>query len=719
MRSSVRRPTARVRRNVIAEPRIGRSYPLGVALNPEGANFCLYSRHATFVELLLFDRPEAVQPTRVIRLDAVQHRTFCYWHVYVPGVKSGQAYGYRVFGPNDPSAGHRFDGTKVLLDPYARAVINGPNYSREAARQPGDNCSHAMKSVVMDQRGYDWEGDSPLRHTLVDAVIYELHVGGFTRNPNSGVPPDKRGTYAGLVEKIPYLKELGVSAVELLPVQQFDKHDVPAPLCNYWGYNPVALFAPHRGYSSSLEPLGPVSEFRDMIKAFHRAGIEVIIDVVFNHTSESDQTGPTLSFRGLENRAYYLLQPDHVHYTDYTGCGNTLRGNHSVVRRMIIECMHFWVQEMHVDGFRFDLASVLARDSRGVPQTEPPLLWEIESDPILAGTKIFAEAWDAAGLYQVGSFIGDRWAIWNDQFRDVVRKFVKGEPGMIGKLAARIVGSQDLIPGEEPHVARSVNFVTCHDGFTLIDLVSYNRKHNEANGEANRDGTDDNHSWNCGVEGDTDDPVVLSLRERQVKNLLTILLCSQGTPLFLMGDEVWRKQDGNNNAFCQDNAGNWFDWDGTERQSHMLRFVRLLLRFRQVHLVFRHVHPWSAPSESGPPPITWHGVRPEQPDWADSSHSLAFSLRDPGEGETLYLALNAFWEPLVFELPEPRIGIPLAPRRRYCTRLTTRYRRYRRRAGGGQQVLSGRRTIGNRPLVGLTARLGMSWVRSLLSEDNP
>ena len=320
-----------------------------------------------------------------------------------------------------------------------------------------------------------------------------------------------------------------------------------------------------------------------MVKALHRAGIEVIIDVVFNHTSEGDEHGPTLSFRGLENRAYYLLEPDHEHYRDYTGCGNTLRGNHSVVRRLIVDCMHFWVQAMHVDGFRFDLASVLSRDSAGSPLSEPPLLWEIESDPILAGTKIIAEPWDAAGLYQLGSFIGNRWAVWNDQFRDDVRRFVKGDPGMIQKLAARIVGSPDIVPAGEQLVGRSINYVTCHDGFTLHDLVSYDRKHNEANGEANRDGTDDNHSWNCGVEGDTDDPLVLSMRERQAKNLLTILLCSQGTPMLLMGDEIWRTQHGNNNAYCQDNASSWFDWNGLERQSDMLRFVRLMLRFRREH----------------------------------------------------------------------------------------------------------------------------------------
>ena len=344
-------------------------------------------------------------------------------------------------------------------------------------------------------------------------------------------------------------------------MQQFDPQDVSPPLCDYWGYNPVAFFAPHRGYSSSDDPLGPVSEFRDMVKALHRAGIEVIIDVVFNHTSEGDENGPTSSFRGLENREYYLLAPDHVHYSDYSGCGNTLRGNHSVVRRLIVDCMHFWVQAMHVDGFRFDLASVLSRDSNGLPLAEPPLLWEIESDPILAGSKIIAEAWDATGLYQVGSFIGNRWAVWNDQFRDEVRRFVRGDRDMVRKLAARIVGSPDIAPAGARQVCRSVNFVTCHDGLTLNDLVSYERKHNEVNGEANRDGIDNNQSWNCGAEGDTNDLAIRSLRTQQAKNLLTILLCSQGMPMVLMGDEVRRTQRGNNNAYCQDNLGNWFNWD--------------------------------------------------------------------------------------------------------------------------------------------------------------
>ena len=635
---------------------IGQCYPLGSAIRPGGVNFCVLSQHATVVELLLFDRAEDVCPARVIRLDSARNRTHCYWHAFVPGLKVGQLYGYRAIGPYDPAEGHRFDGSKVLLDPYTRAVAYTDAYSREAARHAGDNCSQCMKSVVMDPRGYDWEGDAPLRRPLAESVIYELHVAGFTRHPNSGVSPEKRGTYTGLIEKIPYLQELGVTAVELLPVQQFDTQDVPPPLTNYWGYNPVAFFAPHREYSSSSEPLGPVFDFRAMVKALHRAGIEVILDVVFNHTAEGDHLGPTLSFRGLENRLYYILQPDRALYADFTGCGNTVKGNHSVVRRLIMDCMHYWVQEMHVDGFRFDLASVLSRDATGFPLSEPPLLEEIETDPILAGTKIIAEAWDAGGLYQVSSFFGSRWAVWNDRYRDDVRRFVKGDPDTVAKLAARIVGSPDLFPEQDREGHWSINFVTCHDGFTLNDLVSYDHKHNEANGHANRDGPDVNHSWNGGVEGPTADSAVQTLRTRQTKNLLTILLCSQRTPMLLMGDEVKRTQRGNNNAYCQDNELSWFDWDAPREHHAMLRFVSRLIHFRHEHGLLRQVRAWSAPSEQGPPPITWHGVQPYRPDWSSDSHSLAFSLHDSTGDASLYVALNAYLKRLTFDLPKPSKG---------------------------------------------------------------
>jgi len=386
----------------------GQSFPLGATVYPWGVNFSVFSKNCNAVELLLFDHADAARPSYIIHLDPKKHRTFYYWHALVRGIGPGQLYGYRVHGPFAPEQGLRFDGTKVLLDPYTRAVAVGANYDREAAKRPGDNTAYAMKSVVVDPHTYDWEDDTPPDHPYSGTVIYEMHVGGFTKHPSSGVAPHKRGTYAGVIEKIPYLQSLGVTAVELLPVQQFDPQDAPKGLSNYWGYSPVAFFAPHQGYCGCDDPLGPVQAFRDMVKALHRANIEVILDVVFNHTAENDHNGPTLSFRGLENRAYYMLQENQARYADYSGVGNTVNANNSIVRRMILDCLRYWVSEMHVDGFRFDLASVMSRDKYGRLLEDPPILWEIESDPVLAATKIIAEAWDAAGLYQVGSFIGHR-----------------------------------------------------------------------------------------------------------------------------------------------------------------------------------------------------------------------------------------------------------------------------------------------------------------------
>ncbi len=629
----------------------GHAYPLGATVrdHPHGANFSVFSKNCAALELLLFDHADDAQPAGVIALDPVRNRTFYYWHVFVPEIGAGQLYGYRAHGPFAPERGHRFDGTKVLLDPYARAVMYGDNYAREAARAYGnDNCAQAMKSVVVDARAYPWEGDAPLQRPYAGSVIYEMHVGGFTRHPNSGVDPARRGTYSALVEKIPYLQELGITTVELLPVQQFDEQDVPLPNKNYWGYNPIAFFAPHRGYSARAAPLGPVDEFRDMVKALHRAGIEVILDVVFNHTAEGDHNGPTLSFRGLENRAYYILQPTPALYANYTGCGNTVNANQSIMRRLIVDCLRYWVQAMHVDGFRFDLASVLARDEWGQPLKSPPILWEIESDPVLAGTKIIAEAWDAAGLYQVGSFVGHRWAEWNGQYRDDVRVFVKGENGTVRKLSNRIAGSPDLYPQLDREPNRSINFVTCHDGFTLNDLVSYDRKHNDVNGHLNTDGTDANFSWNCGEEGPVNDRQIEALRHRQLKNFITILLVSQGTPMLLMGDEVRRSQRGNNNAYCQDNKISWFDWNGVREHSDMLRFVKGMIRFNREHRLFQEERFWTS---EGSPDVHWHGTHLYQLDWGDASHSLACELQYPEHGEHLYVMLNAYWEPLTFELP--------------------------------------------------------------------
>jgi glycogen operon protein len=488
-------------------------------------------------------------------------------------------------------------------------------------------------------------------------VIYELHVGGFTRHPSSGVAIEKSGTYAGLVEKIPYLKDLGVTAVELLPVFQFDAQDCPAGKTNYWGYAPVSFFATYHAYSSQKNALSVLDEFRDMVKALHRAGIEVILDVVFNHTTEGGEAGPTLCYRGLANDVYYILEKHKSRYADYTGCGNTLNANHPIVRRLIQDSLRYWVSQMHVDGFRFDLASILSRDEEGRLLPNPPVLWDIESDPLLAGTKLIAEAWDAAGLYQVGSFIGERWQEWNGRFRDDVRRFLKGDTDSVSGVASRILGSPDIYGHEEREAEQSINFVTCHDGFTLNDLVSYNHKHNEANGENNRDGSDDNLSWNCGVEGPTDDPMVEALRNRQVKNFFALDLLAAGTPMLLMGDEVRRTQRGNNNAYCQDSDLSWFDWSLLERHGDIHRFVRALNRFRQrrdivaertlsLNQLLRRAH------------IEWHGVALNRPDWRNHSHSLAVTLRSLRGSFLLHAMLNAYWEPLTFELPpmsaEPR-----------------------------------------------------------------
>ncbi|HEX7786644.1 MAG TPA: glycogen debranching protein GlgX, partial [Methylomirabilota bacterium] len=542
----------------------------------KGTSFSVFSRHGTGVELLLFDRVDDAKAARTIRLDAAGNRTYCYWHAFVPDVAPGQVYAYRVEGPADPSAGCRFDPAKVLLDPYGRAVAVPERYDRDAARMTGDNAATAMKSVVVDPSDYDWEGDGPLRTPAARTIVYEMHVRGFTRHPSSGVDEKRRGTYAGLVEKIPYLQRLGITAVELLPVFQFDPQDCPPGKINYWGYAPVSFFAPHRGYSARQDPLGPVDEFRDMVKSLHRAGIEVILDVVFNHTAEGNEHGPTVCFRGLDNPTYYILEADRRHYANYTGTGNTLNANHPVVRRLIVDSLRYWVAEMHVDGFRFDLASILARDASGSPMPNPPVLWDIESDPVLAGTKLIAEAWDAGGLYQVGSFVGDSWKEWNGRFRDDVRSFFRAEPGSVGRMADRLVGSPQIYGHEEREAEQSVNFVTCHDGFTLNDLVSYDRKHNEDNGEGNRDGADDNRSWNCGVEGPTDDRAIEVLRDRQVKNFLAVTLLALGLPMISMGDEVRRTQRGNNNAYCQDNEVSWFDWTLLDRHADVLRFVSLL-----------------------------------------------------------------------------------------------------------------------------------------------
>lgn len=628
----------------------GQSAPLGATLSHGGANFSIFSRHATGVDLLFFDHDGDSQPACVIRLDPSINRTYYYWHAFVPDVQPGQVYAYRMVGPFDPGSGLRFDPSKVLLDPYSRATVVPKNYSREAASIPGDNAATAMKSVVVDEHAYDWQGDIPLCRPASRTIVYEMHVRGFTCHPDSGVSEEKRGTYAGLIEKIPYLQQLGITAVELLPVFQFDAQDCPQGLLNYWGYAPISFFSPHHAYSSR-HGSGVVEEFRDMVKALHRAGIEVILDVVFNHTAEGDHNGPTLSFKGIDNSTYYILEQNRSRYANYSGTGNTLNANQSVVRRMILDCLRYWVHEMHVDGFRFDLASILSRDSSGYPLANPPVLWDIESDPSLAGTKLIAEAWDAAGLYQVGSFVGDSWREWNGRFRDDVRSFFRSERGSVRRVADRIIGSPQIYGHKEREAEQSVNFVTCHDGFTLNDLVSYDRKHNEENREDNRDGADDNRSWNCGMEGTTDDPAIERLRNRQIKNFLTVTMLSLGVPMIVMGDEIRRTQRGNNNAYCQDNTMSWLDWKLMDKHADLHRFVRLLIQRRLLRETSPEREHETLNQLIQKANKTWHGVKRNQPDWSDDSHSLAFCAEIPKQNLFIHLILNAYWEPLDFELP--------------------------------------------------------------------
>jgi isoamylase len=624
----------------------GACFPLGANVLPQGVNFSVYSRNAEVIELMLFGNENDAKPERVITLDSRKHRTYYYWHVFVPDLKPGQIYAYRAVGPFKPERGLRFDDKRVLLDPYGRAVAIPTRYKRKA----GD-VALAMKSIVADPSLYDWEGDQPLRRPFVHTVIYELHVRGFTRDPSSGVAAPKAGTYAGLIDKIPYLGDLGITAVELMPVFQFDNADAPEGRVNYWGYSPVSFFAPHRAYCSRQEALAPMDEFRDMVKALHRAGIEVILDVVYNHTAEGNEKGPTFCFRGFENEAYYLLESDRSRYADYSGTGNTLNANQPIVRRMILDSLRYWVTEMHVDGFRFDLASVLTRDETGAPIPRPPVIWDIESDPVLAGTKMIAEAWDAAGLYQVGSFAGDSWHEWNGRFRDDVRRFLKADHGTVSKLAARLLGSPDIYGHSEREPEQSINFVTCHDGFTLNDLVSYNEKHNLDNGEGNRDGMNDNLSWNCGAEGPVEDPQIEMLRSRQIRNFITLNMFAVGTPMLLMGDEMRRTQRGNSNAYCQDNGISWLDWNLLRKHSDIHRFAKMMVAFRARRDVVMEGSQLSLNQLLQQAQLDWHGVVLHRPDWSDESHSLAFTVSSLRGSFTVHVIMNAYWEPLTFELP--------------------------------------------------------------------
>lgn len=645
--------------------RPGKPLPFGASIVPAGINFSIYSSAATSCTLVLFRKREPEPFIEIPFFDDFRIGDVFAMTVFDLNWEEIE-YGYRMDGPWDPGSGLRFDKSKILMDPYAR-IIGGrevwgvqPNWN--------DQYQHRSRLVADD---FDWEHDTPLETPIEDLVIYEMHVRSFTAHESSGVSKRSRGTFAAIAEKIPYLKALGVNCIELMPVYEFDEFENsrvnPATgemLYNYWGYSTVGFFAPKAGFAATGKLNMQVDEFKNMVKQLHAAGIEVMLDVVFNHTAEGNERGPYISFRGLDNKAYYMLTPE-GYYFNFSGTGNTLNCNNPIVRGMVLDCLRYWAAEFHIDGFRFDLAAILGRDQNGAPLSNPPLLEQLAHDPILAHCKLIAEAWDAGGLYQVGSFPAyNRWAEWNGKYRDAVRKFVKGEMGMVGEIAQRVQGSPDLYASRGP--TASINFITAHDGFTLMDLVSYNDKHNEANGEGNNDGANDNNSWNSGWEGETTDPGVIALRHQQIKNFASILMTSQGVPMILMGDEVGRTQYGNNNTYCHDNLLNWLDWTLTEKNADLLRFFQQIIAFRNAHPVLRNRFFLSQRDYLGigVPDISLHGTQPWQIDWSDgSARILAFMLNgDYARGgavrdDTLYVAMNMYWDAVNFTAPELPAGM--------------------------------------------------------------
>ena len=620
----------------------------GAVAIPGGVNFTIHTHGATSCELLLFHR-KAEEPYAVIPFPESYRIGFCYSMIVFDLDIEEFEYAYRLDGPYDEKKGLRFDKNKILLDPYARAVTGQSQWGHV------NNAQHGYRARVV-QSNFDWGDQRHHSIPMEDLIIYELHVRGFTMDESSGVK--HHGTFEGLREKIPYLKELGVNAVELMPIFEFDEmRDVRLidenELIDFWGYNPVSFFAPNTSYCSSMEYNREGLELKTLIKDLHDNGIEVILDVVFNHTAEGNEFGPCFSFKGFDNNIYYMLTPD-GHYYNFSGCGNTLNCNHPVVRDMILECLRYWVIEYRVDGFRFDLASILGRNDDGTPLSQPPLLRSLAFDSILGNVKLIAEAWDAGGLYQVGSFPSwKRWAEWNGRYRDDMRRFLKGDDFLAQTAAARITGSPDLYDPAYRGGNASINFLTCHDGFTLHDLYSYNQKHNEANGWGNTDGADDNNSWNCGVEGETDDPAILALRKRLMKNACAILLCSRGTPMFLSGDEFADTRYGNNNPYCQDNLISWLDWSLLKKNKDLFDFFQYMIRFRKDHPVIRKD---LEPSYLGIPAMSTHGLTPDETNFSGDSHVVCVRFAGYNEStqkeDLVYLAVNSGWFPVTLTLPE-------------------------------------------------------------------
>ena len=639
--------------------RPGRPLPFGATLVPGGVNFSIFSSHATSCTLVLFKK-HAPEPLAEIPFPEEFRIGNVFSMIVFDLDVENIEYGYRMDGPYNPKEGQWFDKSKILMDPYAK-VIGGRDVWGETP--DWNNIYQHRGRLSFDD--FDWEDDRPLEIPPEDQIIYETHVRSFTRHPSSGVKHP--GTYAAIREKIPYLKELGVNCIELMPIYEFDEFEnsrinpeTGELLVNYWGYSTVGFFAPKAGYAATGRLGMQVDELKTLVKELHRNGIEVILDVVFNHTAEGNEHGPTISFRGIDNKIYYMLTPEGYYY-NFSGCGNTINCNNPIVRNIVLDCLRYWASEYHIDGFRFDLAAILGRDPWGAPLANPPLLESLAFDPILAKCKLIAEAWDAGGLYQVGSFPAfGRWAEWNGKYRDSIRKFLKGD-GSLGDMAQGLQGSPDLYAWAGRAPATSINFITCHDGFTLMDMVSYNSKHNEANGENNNDGANDNESWNCGWEGPTDDPGINALRHRQVKNAVAMLMVSQGVPLLLMGDEIGRTQNGNNNTYCHDNELNWLDWGLLSKNQDIFQFFKHCINFRNAHPVLRNQYHFQNRDYvgSGYADITWHGTQAWNADWSQNS-TLAFMLcgkhakAGTVEDNYIYVAMNMHWEALWFEIP----GLP-------------------------------------------------------------
>jgi glycogen operon protein len=657
----------------------GKALPLGATLTEEGVNFAVFSRHAEAVTLILFESSAPDSERVEIPLNKRENRTGDIWHCMVRGLAAGLCYLYRVDGPYMPEKGLRFNSHKTLIDPYTKALtdLGGWDLGKSLGfdpRDPGkdlsysyfDDVAHQPRCIIIDNDDFDWQGDIPLNYPLRFSVVYETHVKGLTANPNSGV--EHPGTYRGLIEKIPFFKDLGITSLELLPIQEFNERELPRTnprtggiLTNYWGYSTVAFFAPKGSYAADKSPGGQVREFKEMVRELHKAGIEVILDIVFNHTAEGSELGPTFCFRGLDNPIYYILNENRRYYQNYSGCGNTVNCNNPVVRSFILDCLRYWVMEMHVDGFRFDLGSILGRDQNGRLMENPPVLERIAEDPMLSATKIIAEAWDAGGAYQVGWFPGGRWAEWNDRFRDDVRRYWRADPRETRHLATRLSGSSDLYLRDGRKPFHSINFITSHDGFTLKDLVSYNGKHNEDNGEDNRDGGDNNNSYNYGTEGPTGEPVLETIRERQLKNFFATLMVSLGTPMILGGDEIARTQNGNNNAYCQDNEISWYDWSLLEKNRGLFRFVKEMIAFRLRHPGFMRPEFYTGRdgNYNAIPDISWFTEKGVTPDWDKIGYCLALRM-DGSKADILadqddndfFIMFNASLDPVIFNLAD-------------------------------------------------------------------